>query len=79
MLPVLPKVYRWYSANPFWPIPSTGKMISSIEAFEIGIVNKVVSSESLMEEVLKTAGMIASKGKISIRAAKQAINNGMNS
>jgi enoyl-CoA hydratase len=57
----------------------TGKMISASEAYELGIVNKVIPSESLMEEVMKTAGMIASKGKISIRAAKQAINSGMNS
>jgi len=57
----------------------TGKMISASEAYEIGMVNKVVPSESLMKEVLKTAGMIASKGKVSIRAAKQAINSGMNS
>lgn len=57
----------------------TGKMISALEAYEIGMVNKVVPSETLMQEVLKTAGMIASKGKVSIRAAKQAINSGMNS
>jgi len=57
----------------------TGKMISASEAYELGIVNKVISSESLMEEVLKTAGMITSKGKVSIRAAKQAVNHGMNS
>jgi len=57
----------------------TGKMISAPEAFELGIVNKVVPSDSLMEEVLKTAGMIATKGKVSIRAAKQAVNHGTNS
>ena len=46
----------------------TGKMISASEAYEIGMVNKVVPSESLMEEVLKTAGMIASRGKVSTGA-----------
>jgi enoyl-CoA hydratase len=30
-----------------------------------------------MEEVLKTAAVIASKGKVSLREAKQAVNKGM--
>jgi len=55
----------------------TGKMISAEEASDLGMVNKITSSETLMEETLKTAGMIASKGRASIRAAKQAINTGM--
>jgi enoyl-CoA hydratase len=55
----------------------TGKMISAAEALQIGLANKVVPQESLMEEVMKTAGQIASKGKVSMREAKQAINHGM--
>ena len=31
-----------------------------------------------MEEVFKTARTIASKGRVSVRAAKQAMNNGLN-
>jgi enoyl-CoA hydratase len=31
-----------------------------------------------MEEVMKTASQIASKGKVSMREAKHAINRGMN-
>jgi enoyl-CoA hydratase len=54
----------------------TGKMISAGEAGELGIVNKVIPSEQLMEEALKTAGAIASKGKISLNMAKQAVNQG---
>lgn len=56
----------------------TGKMLSAAEAMEIGIVNRVFPEESLMEETFKVAGIIASKGKVSLRAAKHAINNGMN-
>ena len=56
----------------------TGKMISAVEAEKIGIVNRVCSQELLMEETVKVAGIIASKGKVSLRAAKQAIDNGMN-
>ncbi len=56
----------------------TGKMISAAHAEKIGLVNKVCAHDQLMEEVIKTAKEIASKGKTSLRAAKQAINHGMN-
>lgn len=55
----------------------TGKMIPAIEAHTIGMVNKVCSPEQLMDEVIRTAKTMASKGKVALRAAKQAINNGM--
>ncbi|MDP7355553.1 MAG: enoyl-CoA hydratase-related protein, partial [Desulfobacterales bacterium] len=34
--------------------------------------------EKLMDEVMQTANTMASKGKVSLRAAKDAINMGMN-
>ena len=55
----------------------TGKMIDAATAREIGMVNKVTAPEALMEEVLKTAKTIAAKGKVSLRAAKHAVNCGM--
>jgi enoyl-CoA hydratase len=42
------------------------------------MVNRVVAPETLMDETIKTAKIIAQKGKTSLRAAKQAINNGIN-
>jgi len=56
----------------------TGKLIPAPEAAAIGMVNKVCAAEALMDKVLKTAGVIASKGKVSLRAAKQAISSGLN-
>lgn len=56
----------------------TGKMISADVAKSIGMVNKVCPLEKLMDEVITTTKTIASKGKVSVRAAKQAINNGVN-
>lgn len=56
----------------------TGKMIKADEAKAIGLVNQVFSSEALREGALKTANAIATKGKVSLRAAKQTINNGLN-
>ena len=55
----------------------TGKMVPAAEAAEIGLVNKVCTPDDLMAEVLKTAKAIAAKGKVSLRAAKQAINSGI--
>jgi enoyl-CoA hydratase len=51
----------------------TGKSISADEAYRIGLVNRVVPVESLMDEVKKMANEIASKPPISVRAAKEAI------
>lgn len=56
----------------------TGRMITAAEALQIGMVNKVVPAASLMEEVLKTAREIAAKGRVSLRAVKQAVNSGLN-
>ncbi len=56
----------------------TGKMISAEEALAIGFINKICPHESLMDEVYKIAGVIASKGRVSLRAAKQVIENGFN-
>ncbi|UCF90094.1 MAG: enoyl-CoA hydratase/isomerase family protein, partial [Desulfobacterales bacterium] len=56
----------------------TGKMISAAEADRIGLVNKFVAPEALMDEVMKIARDIASKGRVSVRAAKETINSGMN-
>lgn len=55
----------------------TGKMITAAEAQAMGLVNKVCIQGQLMDEVLNVARIIVSKGKISLRAAKQAINAGM--
>jgi len=51
----------------------TGKPITAQEAYRVGLVNRVVPTESLMDEAKKIANEIASKPPISIRAAKEAI------
>lgn len=56
----------------------TGKMITAAEAEGIGLVNRVLPLDALMEETLKTAKEIAAKGKVSLREAKQAVNSGLN-
>jgi len=54
----------------------TGDMIDADEALRIGLVEKVVPAENLMEVVKKTAGKIASKGPAAVRLSKKAINYG---
>ena len=54
----------------------TGALISSEEGMRIGLVNKVFPPEKLWEETMKTARVLASKGKVSTRAAKQCIDRG---
>jgi len=54
----------------------TGEMISAQQAKEIGLVNKIFPAEELMAETLKTAKLMASKGRPSLRAVKQAMNRG---
>jgi enoyl-CoA hydratase len=56
----------------------TGKMIDAAEALRLGIVNKLCAPDQLMADVRTTAAAIAQKGCVALRAAKQAINNGMN-
>jgi enoyl-CoA hydratase len=56
----------------------TGEFISAEEAARIGLVNKVVELEKLMDEAMEMARLIASKPPLGIRAAKEAINRGLN-
>ncbi|EJO5348392.1 enoyl-CoA hydratase/isomerase family protein [Clostridium botulinum] len=54
----------------------TTDIIKSQEALEIGLVNKIVPEESLLEESLMLAEKIASKPQSAVRYAKTAINRG---
>lgn len=55
----------------------TGDIINADEALRIGLVNRVVEPEKLMEEAKNLAKKIASKGQIAVRLAKADINYGM--
>ncbi len=68
---------RLIGANRAKELVFTGKMISAAEAEKIGLANKVVPQDQLMAEVMQTAREIASKGKVSLRAAKDVINRGL--
>ncbi len=54
----------------------TGDAIGAEEAERIGLVNKVVPADELMEYVRTMAATIASRGPLAVRAAIEAINSG---
>lgn len=54
----------------------TAENIDAAEAYRIGLVNKVVSTDALMETAVKMAKTIISKASYAVSVAKAAINNG---
>lgn len=54
----------------------TGRSVDTKEALEIGLINKVCSSEELLNECYNMAQMICENGPIAIEQAKKAINKG---
>lgn len=55
----------------------TGKMINAAEAYEMGLINKVVPHEELTKEVMALAEKIKSNGPIGIGLAKECINKSL--
>lgn len=55
----------------------TADMIGSEEALRIGLVQRVFEPENLMEETMKVAKIIASKGPEAIRKVKKVVREGM--
>lgn len=56
----------------------TGKYISANAALEAGLVNLCLPSDGLMDGTYKVARQIATKGRASLQAAKDAIRQGLN-
>lgn len=55
----------------------TGKIINAEEAFRIGLVNKIVEPDKLMDEARSLANTIAMQAPIAVKLCKSAINRGM--
>jgi enoyl-CoA hydratase len=55
----------------------TGKFLTAVEAQGIGLVNKAVPKDMVLEEAKKMAKLIAAKGPLAVRAAKKAISRGL--
>lgn len=55
----------------------TGRIIDANEAFRIGLINKVVEPEKLLEEAMNLARIIASNAPVAVKLAKSAVNRGI--
>jgi enoyl-CoA hydratase len=52
----------------------TGEMFGAADAEKAGLVAKVVPAETLLQETLEVAQMIASKAPVAVKLAKEAVN-----
>jgi enoyl-CoA hydratase len=52
----------------------TGRLITAKEAYELGLVNKVVPDELVLDEAMKIAKEISKKPILAIKLIKEAIN-----
>lgn len=55
----------------------TGEMIDAMEAMRIGMVDRVVKGEDVLDAAERMAAKILAKGPLAIKAAKKAINEGL--
>lgn len=56
----------------------TGKTIKAEEALRIGLVNRVVSSDALLDEAFTLADAINRNGQLAVRTAKEAVRFAQN-
>jgi enoyl-CoA hydratase len=54
----------------------TGDMIGAQDAWNLGLLNRVVPADQLIPEVRKLAEKLAGKGAVALKAAKEAIEEG---
>ena len=55
----------------------TGKIIPAAQALTLGLVNQVFPADDLMEQVMATARLMVAKGRVSLRAAKETVDSGL--
>jgi enoyl-CoA hydratase len=56
----------------------TGDTIGAEEAYRIGLANRVVPREKLMEEAMALANKLAAKPRVALALIKRCVDNGMN-
>lgn len=71
----LPRLLGWAKAS---EIIFTGRTLSAQESLELGLVNKVVPLEDLMDEAMALAKEVAANAPLAVSAAKRMMRMGMN-
>jgi len=56
----------------------TGESISAPRAEQIGLVNRIVDAETLLDRAFQMAERIAANGPLAVQAAKKAVQEGLN-
>ena len=54
----------------------TGDPIDARRAYDLGLVNRVVTADDLMDEALALAGTIAANAPLAVRASKRVVKEG---
>ena len=70
----LPRLVGWGRAM---ELLLTGEMIDAEEALRLGLVNRVLPKESLVEETLKVLRKVAGKSPIMVEYIMQSVNKGL--
>jgi len=55
----------------------TGELIDASRAYELGLVNRVVSPDALMDTALELAAKVAANGPLALRATKELVRLGV--
>jgi enoyl-CoA hydratase len=55
----------------------TAKTIGAAEAYEMGLLNKVLPDDQLMPEVMALAAKISANGPFAVRLAKECVNKSL--
>lgn len=71
----LPRMIPWCKAA---EMVFTGKMIDAQEAYRIGLINEVFSSDELMSKAREWADTICKAAPLAVKAAKEAMIRGYN-
>jgi len=71
---LLPRLLGWAKAS---EIVFTGRTLSAEECLEIGLVNKVVADEDLMQEARALAEEIAANAPLAVQASKRMMRIGL--
>ena len=55
----------------------TGETIDAQEAYRLGLINRIISKETLIEETFKMAEKLCERGPVAMRAIKESVVRGL--